>query len=54
MTSIGGGIGNGIGNEEDEALIWAAIERLPTYDRLRRGVLLSDTHFDNSSSISLS
>lgn len=25
--------------EDEEQLIWAAIERLPTYDRLRKGVL---------------
>lgn len=26
-------------NDNDEELKWAAIERLPTYDRLRKGVL---------------
>lgn len=25
---------------DDEELIWAAIERLPTYDRLKKGVLM--------------
>lgn len=31
------------GREEDdeEALKWAALERLPTYDRVRRGILTS-------------
>ncbi|KAH9298064.1 hypothetical protein KI387_029746, partial [Taxus chinensis] len=28
--------------EEEEALRWAALESLPTYDRLRRGILLND------------
>ena len=27
------------GDEDEEELRWAAIERLPTYDRLRKGVL---------------
>ncbi|PSS15953.1 Pleiotropic drug resistance protein [Actinidia chinensis var. chinensis] len=27
------------GSEDEEELRWAAIERLPTYDRLRKGVL---------------
>lgn len=26
--------------EDEEALKWAAIERLPTYDRLRKGLLV--------------
>lgn len=25
--------------DDEEALIWAAIERLPTFDRLRKGIL---------------
>lgn len=25
--------------EDEEALIWAALEKLPTYDRLRKGIL---------------
>ena len=30
-------------NEEDEeALIWTAIERLPTYSRVRRGILVEE------------
>lgn len=27
------------GNDDEEELRWAAIERLPTYDRMRKGVL---------------
>ncbi|XP_047960901.1 pleiotropic drug resistance protein 1-like isoform X1 [Salvia hispanica] len=27
-------------DDDEEALIWAAIERLPTFDRLRRGILV--------------
>lgn len=27
--------------DDEEALKWAALEKLPTYDRLRKGILLS-------------
>uniref|UniRef100_R7WB38 Pleiotropic drug resistance protein 4 n=1 Tax=Aegilops tauschii TaxID=37682 RepID=R7WB38_AEGTA len=29
--------------DDEEALRWAALERLPTYDRVRRGILLAET-----------
>lgn len=28
--------------DDEEALKWAAIEKLPTYDRMRKGMLLTD------------
>ncbi|KAH9609119.1 hypothetical protein KSS87_004485, partial [Heliosperma pusillum] len=34
--------------DDEEALIWAAIERLPTFDRLRRAILLPDISDDTS------
>lgn len=32
---------NNNSNEDEEELMWAAIERLPTYDRVRKGMLLT-------------
>lgn len=29
-------------NDDEEALKWASLERLPTYDRARRGILNGD------------
>ncbi|XP_074316021.1 pleiotropic drug resistance protein 1-like isoform X2 [Silene latifolia] len=34
------------GVDDEEALIWAAIERLPTFDRLRKAILLPTTSDD--------
>lgn len=34
-------------NEDEEALVWAALEKLPTYDRLRTGVMKSFVDNDN-------
>lgn len=35
------------GEEDEEALTWAALERLPTYDRLRKTVLKSFAESEN-------
>ena len=37
----GDGEGNG-GDDDEEALKWAAIEKLPTYLRIRRGILTTE------------
>lgn len=34
-------------NEDEEALVWAALEKLPTYDRLRTGVMKSFVENDS-------
>ncbi|KAK4717280.1 hypothetical protein R3W88_015618 [Solanum pinnatisectum] len=41
LTAPGGDVfqRNGRENEDEDELKWAAIERLPTYDRLRKGIL---------------
>lgn len=37
-------------DDDEEALRWAALERLPTYDRLRTSILQSYVETDNSAS----
>lgn len=41
LTAPGGDVFqiNGKENDDEDELKWAAIERLPTYDRLRKGIL---------------
>ncbi|KAK9685002.1 hypothetical protein RND81_10G248800 [Saponaria officinalis] len=45
--SSGGDVVAGTAAEDEEALIWAAIERLPTFDRLRRAILLPNNEEDD-------
>lgn len=40
--SSGHGGGDGDGEDDEEALKWAAIEKLPTYLRVRRGILTEE------------
>ena len=35
------GDGGGGADDDEEALRWAAIEKLPTYDRMRKGIILT-------------
>ncbi|KAK1311005.1 Pleiotropic drug resistance protein 2 [Acorus calamus] len=35
----GGGAAASVREDDEEDLLWAALERLPTYDRIRRGIV---------------